>query len=390
MPGDRGRADVDGDAVGGVDVARPDGDDQSAAAVAVAAAATVAAPSSAASSAVQRRAAPRPVDAGHVERRAGRRRRRCNSPRRARPRHRARAGGDLDVEERERRVDDDRRRGRGPCGRPGGAPGSSPARRSTTSPTIRAAQPSRLAGGERAVAVVVDLDRRRRARARRGAASIAPLGERPDAGRRPGSDRRCRGRRTPCRGRRRAGAPRRARSCRRRPCRSRPDGVKTTRCDAATAAVATRSGAGGADPRGRRRSPTRRGGSRLARIHAAQSRSVPASTSAASTADFTSGCIGFMIADVIPAPIAIARNVPVTTWRLGSPKLTFDAPHVVLTLSSSRSRRIRRNACWPAWPRAPIGITSGSTTTSCGGDAVVGGALDDALGDREAHVGIHR
>ena len=105
----------------------------------------------------------------------------------------------------------------------------------------------------------------------------------------------------------------------------------------------------------------------MALIHAAQSRSVPASTSAASTADFTSGCIGFMIADVIPEAIAMARNVPVTMWRLGKPKLTFDAPHVVLTLSSSRSRRISLNACWPAWPRAPIGITSGSTTMSWAG-----------------------
>ena len=52
---------------------------------------------------------------------------------------------------------------------------------------------------------------------------------------------------------------------------------------------------------------------------------MPASTSAAITADFTSGCIGFMIADVIPDAIAMARNVPVTTWRLGSPKLTFEA-----------------------------------------------------------------
>ena len=47
-----------------------------------------------------------------------------------------------------------------------------------------------------------------------------------------------------------------------------------------------------------------------------------------------------MIADVIPAPIAIARNVPVTWCRLGRPKLTFEAPQIVLTFSSSRSRRI--------------------------------------------------
>ena len=70
--------------------------------------------------------------------------------------------------------------------------------------------------------------------------------------------------------------------------------------------------------------------SELAGIHAAQSRSFPASTSAASTAAFTSACSGFMIADVMPFEIAIARNVPVTTWRLGRPKPTFDAPQVVL------------------------------------------------------------
>ena len=115
------------------------------------------------------------------------------------------------------------------------------------------------------------------------------------------------------------------------------------------------------------RAPVGALGSRLARIHAMQSRSLPASTSAAITADFTSGCSGLMIADVIPAPMAMARNVPVTTCRLGRPKLMFDAPQVVFTLSSSRSRRIRLNACWPAWPRAPIGITSGSTTTSADG-----------------------
>ncbi len=82
---------------------------------------------------------------------------------------------------------------------------------------------------------------------------------------------------------------------------------------------------------------------------------------------FTSACIGFMIADVMPAPIAIDRNVPVMAWRLGSPKLTLDAPQVVLTPSSLRSRRTRANTCRPAVPMAPIGMTSGSTTTSPAG-----------------------
>ena len=74
-----------------------------------------------------------------------------------------------------------------------------------------------------------------------------------------------------------------------------------------------------------------------------------------------------MMADVIPAPIAIARKVPVMMCRLGSPKLTLEAPQVVLTPSSSRSRRTRWNTCRPAVAMAPIGITSGSTTTSAVG-----------------------
>ena len=75
--------------------------------------------------------------------------------------------------------------------------------------------------------------------------------------------------------------------------------------------------------------------------------------------------------------------------RFGSPKLTFEAPQVVLTLSSSRSRRTSWKTCWPAWRSAPIGMTSGSTMMSDARDAVVGGALDDPLGDREPDVGVH-
>ena len=53
--------------------------------------------------------------------------------------------------------------------------------------------------------------------------------------------------------------------------------------------------------------------------------------------------------------------------RCGRPKLTFDAPQVVLTSSSVRSRRTRRITCTPVWLMAPIGITSGSTTMSQAG-----------------------
>ena len=73
------------------------------------------------------------------------------------------------------------------------------------------------------------------------------------------------------------------------------------------------------------------------------------------------------MADVMPWLIDMARNVPVTACRLGSPKLTLDAPQVVLTLSSSRRRRTSVKTCWPADPMAPIGMTRGSTTTSAAG-----------------------
>ena len=71
-----------------------------------------------------------------------------------------------------------------------------------------------------------------------------------------------------------------------------------------------------------------------------------------------------MIAEVSPEAIAIGRKAAFSPGRFGRPKLTFDAPHVVFTPSSSRRRRTSRNTWRPAVPIAPIGITSGSTTTS--------------------------
>jgi hypothetical protein len=50
--------------------------------------------------------------------------------------------------------------------------------------------------------------------------------------------------------------------------------------------------------------------------------------------------------------------------RCGNPKLTFDAPQVELTFSSSRSRPRMRKTWRPAVGIAPIGISSGSTTMS--------------------------
>src|SRR2546421_1208177 len=47
-----------------------------------------------------------------------------------------------------------------------------------------------------------------------------------------------------------------------------------------------------------------------------------------------SRCIGFMIAEVSPAPIAMVRKVALMPSRAGRPKLTLDAPQVVFTRSS--------------------------------------------------------
>ncbi len=90
-------------------------------------------------------------------------------------------------------------------------------------------------------------------------------------------------------------------------------------------------------------------------------------TSAPMTALITSMCMGLVIAEVSPAAIAMVKNALLMPSRFGKPKLTFDAPQEVLTLSSSRSRRTRRMTCTPAWLIAPIGMTKGSTTTSLAG-----------------------
>jgi hypothetical protein len=42
---------------------------------------------------------------------------------------------------------------------------------------------------------------------------------------------------------------------------------------------------------------------------------------------------GFIIADVIPAAIAIGKNALLKPWRFGSPNEMFDAPQVVFTPS---------------------------------------------------------
>ena len=85
------------------------------------------------------------------------------------------------------------------------------------------------------------------------------------------------------------------------------------------------------------------------------------------TAVRTPSAIGFVIADVRPEAIAIARNAPLIPSRFGRPKLTLLAPQVELTWSSSRSRPRIRNTWRPAVGIAPIGISSGSTMTSSRG-----------------------
>ena len=76
----------------------------------------------------------------------------------------------------------------------------------------------------------------------------------------------------------------------------------------------------------RRPPPAPAGCSRNRAIHSWQSGSLPFITSAAITAALTSMCNGLVIADVIPDAIAIGRNAPFSAVRLGSPKLTFEAP----------------------------------------------------------------
>ena len=70
----------------------------------------------------------------------------------------------------------------------------------------------------------------------------------------------------------------------------------------------------------------------------AQFSSVPVSTLAARTASISCGRQGFMIAEVMPAPITIGMKPALMPWRCGRPKEMLDRPQVVLTLSSLRSR----------------------------------------------------
>jgi hypothetical protein len=55
-----------------------------------------------------------------------------------------------------------------------------------------------------------------------------------------------------------------------------------------------------------------------------------------------------MMAEVIPEAIAIGRKAALMPCRCGRPKEMLEAPQLVFTFSSSRSRRTRANTCLPA------------------------------------------
>src|ERR1700724_1186756 len=80
--------------------------------------------------------------------------------------------------------------------------------------------------------------------------------------------------------------------------------------------------------------PELAGESRKRRIQRAQSGSCPSITSAPMQALMTSTCSGLVMAEVIPAPMAIVRNALLMPSRFGRPKLMYEAPQDVFTLSS--------------------------------------------------------
>ena len=169
----------------------------------------------------------------------------------------------------------------------------------------------------------------------------------------------------------------------------RPDGVKMTSASSATVGrlpLADRDGAA-VDPAAA--DLALRAGTRWALIQRAQSGSWPIRTSAAMTQALTSGISGLVIAEVIPAAMAIGRKAALMPSRFGSPKLTFEAPQVVLTLSSSRSRRTSCEDLLAGLGERPDRHDQRVDDDVRARDAVVGRPLDDPLGDREPDVGVH-
>src|SRR5262249_34120631 len=103
---------------------------------------------------------------------------------------------------------------------------------------------------------------------------------------------------------------------------------------------------------------------RWRRIHSAPHSSWPMRKSVARTASTVSSRRASMIALVSPWLCATARNAAPSVWRPGRPNDVLDAPQVVFTPSSSRSRWSVSTKSVTARGSAPTGMASGSMITS--------------------------
>ena len=95
-----------------------------------------------------------------------------------------------------------------------------------------------------------------------------------------------------------------------------------------------------------------------------------------------------MIAEVIPAAIAMVRNALLMPSRFGRPKLTFEAPQEVLTLSSVAQPVHQAHDLHARLVDGADRHHQRIDHDVAGRDAVIHRALDDLLRHREAHVGI--
>ena len=124
-------------------------------------------------------------------------------------------------------------------------------------------------------------------------------------------------------------------------------------------------------------------------IQRPQSGSWPIRTSAAITLALTSGIIGLVIAEVIPAAIAIGRKAALMPSRLGSPKLTLRGAAGRVDLELLAQPADEREHLLAGLAQRPDRHDQRVHDDVRARDAVVGGTLDDPLGDREPDVGIH-
>ncbi len=175
-----------------------------------------------------------------------------------------------------------------------------------------------------------------------------------------------------------------------------PEGVKTTSGSLRGHGSPLRRGtryARGLRPRSRRprpASPSAPGGgaSRKRAIQRSQCGSWPIMTSAPRQAWTVSTCSGFVIAEVRPEAIAMVRKALLMPPRFGRPKLTLEAPQVVLTLSSLVQPPHEAHHLHARQVDGADRHHQRVDDDVARRDAVVRGALDDALGDREAHVRV--